>query len=50
MRMMCPAVIFAASRKDRVIGREKVLMVSTNERKGLNHCGDPEGRSIPNDP
>lgn len=46
IRTICPALIFAASRKDRVNGREEVLVVSTSERKGLSHCGVPWGTSL----
>lgn len=41
---MCPAVIFAASRKDRVIGRTRILVVSIITRNGFNHSGAPSGR------
>lgn len=43
---MCPALILAASRKDRVRGREDVLVVSTRDRNGLSHCGVPWGTSL----
>ena len=43
-RTTCPAVIFAASRKERVRGRTKVLNVSTITKKGFNHLGAPEGK------
>lgn len=33
----------AARRKDRVIGRTKVLKVSITTRNGLSHIGAPEG-------
>lgn len=39
-----PALIFAASRKDRVIGRTKILRVSTMTKKGFNQSGAPPGR------
>jgi len=41
---MCPAVIFAASRKDSVIGRTKILVVSISTRNGFNHSGAPSGK------
>ena len=40
---MCPALMFAASRNDRVIGRTAILTVSIIIRAGLNHPGAPEG-------
>jgi hypothetical protein len=41
---MCPAVIFAASRNDRVIGRTDTLIVSISTRNGFSHSGAPSGR------
>ena len=41
---MWPAVKLAASRKERVIGRTKILTVSTRTKKGFNHLGAPLGR------
>jgi phosphodiesterase/alkaline phosphatase D-like protein len=41
---MCPAVILAASRNDRVIGRTKTLVVSIRTKKGFSHSGAPSGR------
>jgi len=41
---MWPAVIFAASRNERVIGRTRILVVSIITRKGLSHSGAPSGR------
>lgn len=41
---ICPAVILAASRNDRVIGRTDTLIVSISTRKGLSHSGAPSGR------
>lgn len=41
---MCPAVMFAANRKDKVIGRTRTLVVSIITRKGFNHSGAPSGR------
>ena len=43
--MMWPAVILAASRKDKVIGRARILTVSTSTRKGFSQSGAPPGRS-----
>jgi len=40
-----PAVILAANRNDNVIGRTKVLKVSTKTKKGFNQLGAPPGRS-----
>lgn len=40
-----PALILAASRKDRVIGRRRILAVSIKTRKGFSQSGAPEGRS-----
>lgn len=41
---MCPAVMFAASRKDRVIGWTNTLIVSVRTRNGFSHVGAPSGR------
>jgi len=41
---MWPALMFAASRKDNVIGRTNVLTVSIRIRKGFSHEGAPPGR------
>jgi hypothetical protein len=41
---MWPALIFAASRKDRVIGRTKILVVSIRTKNGLSQSGAPSGR------
>ncbi len=43
---MCPALILAARRKDRVIGRTEKLEDSTMTRNGLSHDGAPLGRSM----
>lgn len=40
---MWPALMFAASRKDRVTGRNKILIVSMRTKKGFNHAGAPPG-------
>lgn len=42
-KIIWPAVIFAASRKDRVIGRTIILRVSTITRNGFNQSGAPPG-------
>lgn len=41
-----PALILAANRKDRVIGRADALEDSTRTRKGLSQDGAPPGSSI----
>ena len=41
---MWPALIFAARRNDKVIGRTVILEVSINTRNGLSHIGAPSGR------
>jgi hypothetical protein len=46
LRMTCPAVIFAVSRKDRVMGRTKILIDSTNTKKGFSQSGAPNGSSL----
>lgn len=43
VKTICPAVIFAARRNLKVIGRTEILMVSINTRKGFNHLGAPPG-------
>lgn len=40
---MWPALIFAASRNERVIGRTKILRVSTSTKKGFSQSGAPPG-------
>ena len=40
----CPAVMFAASRNAKVIGRTVNLMVSTKTRNGFSQAGAPLGR------
>lgn len=44
VRTMCPAVMFAANRNDRVIGRTKILVVSIITKNGFSHSGAPSGR------
>ena len=36
--------MLAANRKDRVIGRSKILTVSIRTKKGFNQSGAPDGR------
>lgn len=43
MRIICPAVILAASRKESVTGRKMILVVSMRTKKGFNHAGAPPG-------
>lgn len=40
---MWPALMLAASRKDRVTGRKMILVVSISTKKGFNHEGAPPG-------
>jgi hypothetical protein len=44
---MCPIIIFAVSRKPKVIGRTEVLKNSIIEINGANHRGVPRGRNCP---
>lgn len=44
MSTTCPALMLAASRKDRVMGRSKILTVSISTRNGFSQSGAPEGR------
>jgi hypothetical protein len=44
VKTMCPAVILAASRNERVMGRTETLIVSIITRNGLSHSGAPSGR------
>jgi hypothetical protein len=44
LRTICPALIFAASRKDSVAGRTKILVVSIRTRNGFNQSGAPSGK------
>jgi hypothetical protein len=41
---MCPALILAANRNERVRGRTVILVVSINTRNGFNQSGAPSGR------
>src|SRR5277367_75246 len=41
---MCPALMFAASRNDRVNGRTIILVVSMIIKNGFNQSGAPSGR------
>ena len=40
---MCPALMFAISRTERVIGRAIILTVSIRTKKGFNAAGAPIG-------
>jgi hypothetical protein len=44
LRTICPALMLAASRNDRVRGRTKILVVSIKTRNGLSQSGAPSGR------
>lgn len=46
VRTMWPAVMLAASRKERVSGRERVLKVSTRTRNGVSQDGAPLGERL----
>ena len=41
---MCPALMLAARRNERVIDRTETLVDSTSTRKGFSHEGAPPGR------
>lgn len=41
---MCPAVILAANRNDRVIGWTNTLIVSVSTKNGFSHVGAPSGK------
>ena len=43
LRTMWPALIFAASRNDKVMGRTAILVDSISTRKGLSQSGAPSG-------
>lgn len=43
---MCPALILATSRIERVIGRTHSLTVSTKTKNGFNAAGAPPGRRL----
>jgi hypothetical protein len=44
LNTMWPALIFAARRNDKVIGRTEILVVSISTRNGFNQSGAPSGR------
>jgi hypothetical protein len=44
LRTICPAVMLAASRKDKVMGRTRTLVVSISTRNGLSQSGAPSGK------
>jgi len=41
---MWPALMFAASRKESVMGRTAILVVSISTRNGFSHKGAPSGK------
>lgn len=41
---MCPALMLAARRNERVINRTEILNVSVTTRNGFSHSGAPLGR------
>ena len=45
-KTICPALMFAANRKERVIGRAMILVVSIITRNGFNHIGAPPGNKF----
>ena len=45
-RTIWPALILAASRKERVNGRTVILMVSIITRNGFSQSGAPLGKSL----
>jgi len=44
IKIICPALMFAASRNASVIGRTIILVVSIIIRKGFSQLGAPDGR------
>jgi len=44
LRTICPALMLAANRNDRVAGRTIILVVSIRTRNGFNQSGAPSGR------
>lgn len=44
VRTIWPAVILAARRNLKVIGRTEILVVSIRTKNGFNHLGAPPGR------
>ena len=44
VKTICPALILAAKRKDKVIGRTIILTVSIKIKNGFNQLGAPDGR------
>lgn len=44
LNMMCPALMFARSRKHRVIGRTIILIISTKDKKGIRYHGVLAGK------
>ena len=45
VRIIWPAVMFAASRNDSVTGRKIILVVSISTKKGFSQAGAPPGSS-----
>jgi hypothetical protein len=43
LNTMCPALMLAANRKDKVRGRTEILVVSIRIRNGFSHVGAPSG-------
>lgn len=43
-RTMCPALMLAANRNERVAGRTEILIVSAKVKKGFSQSGAPSGR------
>jgi hypothetical protein len=44
LNIMCPALILARRRKHRVIGRTIILIISTNDKKGIRYQGVLAGK------
>jgi hypothetical protein len=44
LKTICPALILAASRNERVKGRTEILVVSIIIRNGFSHVGAPSGK------
>jgi hypothetical protein len=43
-RTICPALMLAANRNDKVSGRTEILVVSISTRNGFNQSGAPSGK------
>lgn len=46
LNIMCPALILASSRKHKVIGRTKILIISTSLKKGTKYQGELIGSKL----